>query len=436
MGARLAETRWAARLTHDPSRKREGRIWPIVLVALLALLPLPALAHLTPNSEIRLRFEPGVLHAEVLIPEAEYRFATGRPANDLAALRGYIPARSQATAPDGRRWTASLSDLRVEAAPGGPDILATLTWTPPPGAPDRKLTLHWDAVIREADSHFALVSVEGDLANGVAHGTDLLGSFTAGQRSMSIDRGTVGHGALLWGAIRLGARHILEGHDHLLFLLALLLPAPLIAAGGKWGAVRPSRETRKALAWIVTAFTIGHSTTLILAALFGARLPTAPVEAAIALSVLVSAIHALRPLFPGRERFVAFGFGLVHGLAFATVISGFGATMLARGTAILGFNLGIEAVQLALVVLLLPALVVGSRTNFYRPARLGLAAFAALASLAWLVERVSDTPNAIAAAFAEVLPPLGLALVALSLAIAVATAFRLPLKPIRGSGGA
>ena len=416
------------------------RLLATFIAVLCALTALPAVAHLTPNSEIRLHFEPGVLRAEVLIPEAEYRFATGRPANDVTNLNGYIPAHTTATAPDGRRWTMALTDLRVEPAPGGPDILATLTYTPPPGAPDRRLTLAWDAVIREADSHFALVSVDGDLARGVAHGPsasgDLLGSFTAGQRTMAIDRGTVGHGALLWGAIRLGARHILEGHDHLLFLLALLLPAPLIASAGRWGAVRPSRETLKALAWIVTAFTIGHSTTLILAVLFGARLPTAPVEAAIALSVLIGAIHAMRPLFPGRERFVAFGFGLVHGLAFATVISGFGATALARGTAILGFNLGIEAVQLALVVLLLPALVGGSRTRFYRPARLALAGFAALASLAWLVERVSDTPNAIAVAFAEVLPPLGLALVALSLVIALATAFRLPLKPFRRSGGA
>ena len=412
------------------------RLVATLIALVVAVIALPASAHLTPNSEIRLQFEPGVLRAEVLIPEAEYRFATGRPANDIAGLQSYMPAHTSATALNGQRWAVSLTDLRIESAPGGPDILATLTYTPPPGAPDRKLTLAWDAVIREADSHFALVSVSGDLAQGVGEANDLLGSFTAGQRPMAIDRGTVGHGALLWGAIRLGARHILEGHDHLLFLLALLLPAPLIAAGGKWGAVRPSRETLKALAWIVTAFTIGHSTTLILAALFGARLPTAPVEAAIALSVLIGAIHAMRPLFPGRERFVAFGFGLVHGLAFATVISGFGATALARGTAILGFNLGIEAVQLALVVLLLPALVIGSPTRFYRPARLALAGFAALASLAWLVERVSDSPNAIASAFAAVLPPLGLALVALSLVIALAAAFRLPLKPIERSGEA
>ena len=420
------------------------RLAVVVLAILVSLTALPAAAHLTPNSEIRLRFEPGALRADVLIPAAEYAYATSQPADDkpatLAALSRYLIAHTTATAPDGRRWTIAVDRIHVEPAAGGPDILATLSYTPPPGAPDRRLTLAWDAVTREADSHFALVSVAGDLARGVGEANDLLGSFTAGQRTMMIDRGTVGRGALLSGAIRLGARHILEGHDHLLFLLALLLPAPLIAAHRRWGAVRPMRETLRALAWIVTAFTLGHSTTLILAALFGARLPTAPVEAAIALSVLISAIHAMRPLFPGRERFVAFGFGLVHGLAFATVISGFGATVLARGTAILGFNLGIELVQLGLVLLLLPALVVGSRTRWYRPARLALAGFAAMASLAWLVERISSTPNAIAAAFAAVLPPLGLALVALSLAIAVATlarrGFRLPMKPLTRSGEA
>ena len=427
------------------------RLAVVVLAILVSLTALPAAAHLTPNSEIRLRFEPGALRADVLIPAAEYAYATSQPADDkpatLAALGRYLIAHTTATAPDGRRWTVAVERIHVEPAAGGPDILATLSYTPPPGAPDRRLTLAWDAVIREADSHFALVSVMSDLARGVGEvgsSGDLLGSFTAGQRTMAIDRGTVGPGALLSGAIRLGARHILDGHDHLLFLLALLLPAPLIAGpralGRRWGVVRPMRETLRALAWIVTAFTLGHSTTLILAALFGARLPTAPVEAAIALSVLISAIHAMRPLFPGRERFVAFGFGLVHGLAFATVISGFGATMLARGTAILGFNLGIEAVQLGLVLLLLPALVVGSRTRWYRPARLTLAGFAATASLAWLVERVSATPNAIAAAFAAVLPPLGLALVALSLMIAVASlarrGFRLPMKPLTRSGEA
>lgn len=393
------------------------RIAAVVVAFVVMLIAAPALAHLTPNSEIRLRFEPGALRADVLIPVAEYRYATGRTAG-LAELRRYLINHTAATAPDGRRWRTAVDHLRIESAPGGPDILATVTYTPPRDAPDRKLTLAWDAVIREADGHFALVSLDSDLARGIGHGQDLLGSFTFGRRTMTIDRGLAGQGALFGGALRIGANHILEGHDHLLFLLALLLPAPLLAAAGRWRGVRPTRETLTGLAWIVTAFTLGHSATLILAAAFDARLPTAPVEAAIALSVLVSALHAIRPLFPGRERFVAFGFGLIHGLAFATVVAGFGASIAARATAILGFNLGIEAVQLALVVLLLPALVIGSRTRWYARARVALGGFAALAALAWLVERVSGAENALAAGFAAVLPALGLMLVALSLALA------------------
>jgi hypothetical protein len=376
-----------------------------------------ARAHLTPNSELRLRFEPGAVRAEVLIPAAEYAYASGRAPDDAAALARYIAAHTAASAPDGRAWRVSVGEVRVEDAPGGPDILTTVTYLPPPGVPDRKLTLAWDAVIRESDGHFALVAVSGDLARGVGEAHDLIGSFTAGQRTLAIDRGVAGHGALLGGALRLGARHILDGHDHLLFLLALLLPAPLLAAHGRWAGRRNPAETLRGLAWIVTAFTLGHSATLILAAAFGARLPTAPVEAAIALSVLVSAVHAMRPLFPGREAWVAFGFGLVHGLAFATVIAGFGVGVAARAIAILGFNLGIEAVQLGLVLLLLPALVIGSREAWYRPARLALAGFAALAAVSWLAERISGIPNPAAALFAKALPPLGLGLVAGSLAL-------------------
>ena len=172
---------------------------------------------------------------------------------------------------------------------------------------------------------------------------------------------------------------------------------------------------------MVTAFTLGHSATLIAAALLNAQLPAAPVEALIAASVLVSAIHAMRPLFPGRERYVAFGFGLVHGLAFATVVAGFGVAgfgvgVVARGTAILGFNLGIEAVQLALVLLLLPGLLLGARHAWFGQLRLVLAGLAALAALVWLVERVSGIATPLGSGVAALLPPLGLILVALSLA--------------------
>jgi hypothetical protein len=139
---------------------------------------------------------------------------------------------------------------------------------------------------------------------------------------------------------------------------------------------------------IITAFTIGHSLTLIGGAWFGWSLPVQPVELAIAVSVLVSAIHAARPIFAGKEPWVAAGFGLIHGLAFATIIGEFALPPGERATAILGFNLGIEAVQIGIAALVFPLLIWASRRSWYQPVRLALAAGAGLAALFWVWERL------------------------------------------------
>jgi len=116
---------------------------------------------------------------------------------------------------------------------------------------------------------------------------------------------------------------------------------------------------------IVTAFTLGHSLTLVLSAFGLLRLPSRPVEVLIAVSILVSAIHAIRPIFPRREAAIAAFFGLIHGLAFASALSDLGFGQWYRFVSILSFNLGIEAMQHAVVVATLPSLLLLSRTSAY-----------------------------------------------------------------------
>ena len=186
----------------------------------------------------------------------------------------------------------------------------------------------------------------------------------------------------------LGMQHIAEGTDHLLFLLVLLLPAPLLAVGSRWQGVASVRQSLLHIAGIVTAFTIGHSLTLTLAAMNVVHVPSRPVEALIALSILVSAIHALRPIFPGREAWIASFFGLIHGLAFATTLDRLGLSRWDRVVGILAFNLGIEAMQLLVVALIMPSLLLLSRTRTYSKLRVGGAIFAGVASSAWIAERV------------------------------------------------
>jgi hypothetical protein len=195
---------------------------------------------------------------------------------------------------------------------------------------------------------------------------------------------------------RLGLRHIAEGTDHLLFLLALLLPAPLTVFRSRWAGFGGVRHSLRRILKVVTAFTFGHSLTLALAALGLVRVPSRLIEVLIAFSILISAVHALRPLFPGREPGIAAFFGLIHGLAFATTLGELGLGWWERVASILGFNLGIETMQLIVVAATMPSLVLLSRTAAYTVLRTGGALFAGFASVGWIAERLLNVHNSAA----------------------------------------
>jgi len=178
-----------------------------------------------------------------------------------------------------------------------------------------------------------------------------------------------------------GILHIWGGLDHVLFLLALLLPAML-------------RPALLDVSKIVTAFTAAHSLTLSLAALGLVQLPARITEPAIAASVILAAVNNLRPLF-GRDRWVvAFALGLLHGFGFSSVLADAG---LPRGrllASLLGFNVGVEIGQLAIVALFVPLALLLRRTPAYRRVALvgGSLGIAAVASV-WFVARVLALPT-------------------------------------------
>jgi hypothetical protein len=209
-------------------------------------------------------------------------------------------------------------------------------------------------------------------------------SILKGWSSVRGSMGAVGFASIF----RLGMRHIAEGTDHLLFLLTLLLPAPLLALGWRWVGFAGARHSLSQILRVVTAFTIGHSITLAIAALGPVPVPTDPIEVLIAISILISAIHAFRPLFPGREALIAGFFGLIHGLAFAATLEELGLGRWERVAGILAFNLGIETMQLMVVAAIMPSLVLLSRLRSYSVLRIGGALFAGGASVGWIVERL------------------------------------------------
>ncbi|KRB86095.1 hypothetical protein ASE00_04975 [Sphingomonas sp. Root710] len=362
----------------------------LLLALLLLLAGAPGAAHLTPNSELTLDIGDYRVQASLTVPVGELRYAEpALSASDGAALRRWAMAHIAARAPDGRPWRIDLIDAHItREAPS--DAVFRFGLQPPPGATTRLFALHYSGVIDRLSNHFVLVMLGTDFAGGhFGDSPRMLGALQQGAADLRVDRGPGSGWRGFRGALALGMHHIAEGHDHLLFLITLLLPAPLLARNRRWAAPAGFKQTVRSLAAIVTAFTIGHSLTLIGGAFLGWRLPAPPVEMAIALSILISAVHAWRPIFAGYEAVVAGGFGLVHGLAFATIIAHAGIEPLQKAQSILGFNLGIEAVQLVVVALAAPGLLLLARSRHYDPIRTAMAALAAVAAALWFAERAT-----------------------------------------------
>ncbi|MGI4832457.1 MAG: HupE/UreJ family protein [Janthinobacterium lividum] len=399
------------------------RIWSGWLALLALLLAGPALAHPVPNSVVLLDIRPASVAAELQLPLQELQPAFGHgeiaryPDSLLVyyapALRAYLRQHIHPTSPDGRPWTVQVGALRVGGAEqtdtgSYQQLLAQVQLLPPPGTSPRTFTLHYDVIVHQVVTHVTLVAVRQDWETGrfAEHPPTEVGVIRLSPRDNVISPLQVHEAAGGWwagfrGMVGLGTQHIAAGTDHLLFLLVLLLPAPLLMRFGRWDKFGGVRYSVRRLLLIVSAFTLGHSLTLLLGALGWVRLPTQPIEALIAVSILVSAGHAWRPVFAGREAWVAAGFGLMHGLAFASTLAGLHLDAGRLALSILGFNLGIELMQLFVIALTVPWLLLLSRTPAYPAVRVGGAGLAGVAALAWLAERLSGQPNALAGAVAR-----------------------------------
>lgn len=180
----------------------------------------------------------------------------------------------------------------------------------------------------------------------------------SGDAMASMDSARSGRWSTLQAYFLLGMHHLLEGYDHLAFLLALVLPLRMRLlpgarrsneTGDKAGPHADDRANWLALLRTVTAFTIGHSVTLILATLGWTHASPVWVEPVIALSIVATAALNLRPISGLRIEWLALAFGMVHGYGFAGLLQEASAPDGLLGWALVGFNLGVEAGQLMAV---------------------------------------------------------------------------------------
>lgn len=145
-----------------------------------------------------------------------------------------------------------------------------------------------------------------------------------------------------------GVRHLLEGTDHLVFLLVLLLPAVATRSN--------PRQAAASVLVAVTGFTLAHALTLTAAATSLLRPPTAVIEILIGLSIVVTAVDNVRPFIPAPRAAVAAFFGLIHGFGFATALGSLNLSGMNFVTALAGFNVGVEVAQVGMVLVVIPVL--------------------------------------------------------------------------------
>lgn len=357
--------------------------------AVLLLAAAPAHAHRPSDSTVRLRVEGARvegrwdialrdLDAAIGIDDDGDAKVTGRELRAHAAAIAAYALPQLSLAADGEPCALRSGSLGfVRHSDGGYAVLELAADCP--HAP-RTLAVEYRLLFELDPQHRGLVSVNGggEVTTAVLRADAPRVEVAIAHRSTAAE---------LAGFVGEGVRHIWAGTDHILFLLALLLPAVLGRRGGDWipsdGLGQVATEVLK----VVTGFTVAHSLTLALAGLGLVRLPSRFVETAIAITVVLAALNNLRPVAHARWP-VAFCLGLLHGFGFSNVLGDLGVGGAHLVTALLGFNAGVEIGQAAIVAAFLPLAYSLRRTWLYRRVVLGFGslAIAAIATY-WAIDR-------------------------------------------------
>jgi len=271
-----------------------------------------------------------------------------------------------------------------------------------------ELEVTYNALFDTLSNHQGLLVIEYNWQAGIYDNESMVSliftpSSTKQTLDLSEDSVMKGFLNMVW----MGIWHIFIGLDHILFILALVLPAvvvmlkrtetgpylpakvPGLGQVNYWEPVDKFKPAIIYVLTIITFFTIAHCITLSLAALDIFNLPSRFVETLIALSIALAAWHNIKPIFK-KDWLIAFGFGLFHGFGFASVLGDIGLTGEYMVLSLLGFNLGVEIGQVAIIMVIFPILYYLRTTKYYTRILVYGSLLLIVISLYWFVERVFD----------------------------------------------
>ncbi|MBT8193596.1 MAG: HupE/UreJ family protein [Acidimicrobiia bacterium] len=304
-------------------------------------------------------------------------------------IHDYSAAHIAMSGLDGSSWPIVFGDFDGLEGADGAYLIAAFDVDREFEEVPRQFVVTYDAIVHAKPERAALLAIATDFGSGTFNNeADMLLRYSPNNVTQTVDLGDTSFFSGVTAVIELGVEHIRIGTDHILFILALVLPSVLIF--GRAPGWQPSPSFGASL-WrvlkIVTMFTVAHTITLTLGGLGIVELPSALVETAIAISIILAALHNIRPVFVNKEWLIAFSFGLIHGFGFAGLLSDLGLTQSRRLVSLLGFNIGIEIGQAVIIVLVFPALYLARRTKGYLPAMYGGSLLLILIASVWAIER-------------------------------------------------
>jgi len=407
-----------------------------LFVIIFVILSIESKAHSTLNTSFEVDIYPNKVILEIKVPIEELEKAISQiyfreniTSNKLLLNQYYLDHIKLKDISD-VEWDLSLDqdisyDETVDA--NGIKILQTsIAFSPPRNEVGTAFIIYSDLVQSEVLDHHIVIYLRKDWESGIfSDDPQMIGNIRFLSNSIRVER----KDKSLWTGFKstflLGMRHIIEGYDHLLFLTMLLLPAPLLKKNYSYKKTtyrnypfplegskifvllkniikentiysadvyeyKKPKETFVFLFKIVTAFTIGHSLTLILGAIQIIKPPLAWVEVFIAISVMITSMNVVHYFLYKLEIWIAGGFGLIHGLAFSSTVSEFGVHSIQLLLSILGFNLGIELIQFLIILVSIPIVFYIIKSNTYIIFKNIIAILGFFLSGYWIFERIGD----------------------------------------------
>ncbi len=301
------------------------------------------------------------------------------------AVNAYALARLRLSADGADCPFGPVTDLADQLSDGG---YAVLRFQAQCAAVPRRVAVHYTLLFDLDPLHRGLLTLS---VGGVPHAYALSPSL----QDASFDV-TPGYGETIRSFFLTGVDHLLTGIDHMLFVTMLLVPAMFRRRAEEYGPgarMVPVTDFRAMFIEslkVLSAFTLAHGTTLTLSVLHIVSIPERVSEAGIALTILATALDNVLHFLPARRWPLAFAFGLVHGLGFATALGPMSLPPVALGVALVSFNLGLEAAQVTIASVVLPIGFLLRHTIVY-PRRIlpGISGAVALLALAWFTDRAA-----------------------------------------------